>query len=1189
MLKTKITFIPLLIAIIITSLSCTEKEENLTWPKVERETRPGVYWWWMGSAVDKGNLTYNLEMLNQAGIGGVTVVPIYGVKGYENRFINYLTPQWMDMLEYTLNETNRLNMWVDMTTGTGWPFGGSHVTPEYAAKKVVHKVYSLSKGERLKEKIDTTNLLAVMAYSDVKGHIELTDKVDVNGELNWIAPAGKWEIYVVWMKGTGQQVKRAAPGNKGLVIDPFSKEALSFYLERFNIAFSSRDIKSLRAQYHDSFEYYNADWTKNFFEEFEKRQGYDLRKFLPLLFSDEKSDNALHIKMDFRQTIAELHLEYIRAWVNWSHEKDCLTRDQAHGAPGNLLDLYAAADIPETETFGSTPFNIPGLRRKPENVRQDFPNPLVLRFSSSAAHVAGKHLVASETCTWLREHFKVSLSQVKPEVDQLFLSGINHIFYHGNAYSPKEAPWPGWLFYASTIFQPVNSIWKDFPSLNKYVTRCQSFLQKGKPDNDILIYWPIFDIWSQKNSMVRGLNVHNLDWLQNTPFEKVASTLLKQGFAFDYISDNQLKETKCTNGKLRISNLEYKTIILPRTQFIPLTTLQKLLDLVNEGATVIIQDRLPANISGLNKLEEKREEFRKIIAKLKFNKIELSNIKLTEYGKGRLLLGSDLPAMLNEAKVKHEAIAKKGTGFIRRKTEDGYHYFFANLGNRIIDGWIPLSVQCKSAAIFDPLTEKTGVAGFRSNGDVSEIYLQLNPGQSLIVKTFNDKEITGKVWQYQLNEGEPLEITGKWKVEFIDGGSKLPEAFTTTKLKSWTELGDTEAKRFAGTARYSIEFELPQNKSDDWLLDISNVRESARIKINGKMVGVVWSIPFEIPVGQFLHVGKNKMEIEVTNLSANRIRDLDKRGVDWKKFYDINFVDINYNKFDASKWQLEDSGLLAPVRIFPQKIIQGKDKNLIQANDSLKAKCYKILYDELDDEENFWVSIHAAEALILAGKSSDVKDILEKRLKREKDGKKLCGIARELVRAGDKSKAKVMLNILKDKNYTYAHVHACESLYKVNQIGDGKLLLEAMNQKENKNKRLFAAAALGRHGNTDAMKIIRENLNSDDPEFSSRAAWMLARIGDSSDIPNLKKAMIRFRDEKGVYEFENALAMLGDKDGLKYLVKNLKSNEPGIREEAATFAGEIGSLRYWDELIKFLDDPNIGVRVRAAQSILRFE
>src|SRR5690606_8378845 len=158
----------------------------------------------------------------------------------------------------------------------------------------------------------------------------------------------------------------------------------------------------------------------------------------------------------------------------------------AHGSPGNLLDLYALADIPETEIFGSSGFPIPGLRV--DGLPNSHPpDPLVIRMASSAAHVAGKPLVSSESCTWLGEHFRVALSQAKPELDQLWTAGVNHVFYHGIAYSPPDAPWPGWLFYASTNFAPSNPQWPHFKALNAYVARVQSALQSGSPDNDVLL------------------------------------------------------------------------------------------------------------------------------------------------------------------------------------------------------------------------------------------------------------------------------------------------------------------------------------------------------------------------------------------------------------------------------------------------------------------------------------------------------------------------------------------------------------------------------------------------------------------------------------------------------------------------------------------------------------------------------
>ena len=131
-------------------------------------------------------------------------------------------------------------------------------------------------------------------------------------------------------------------------------------------------------------------------------------------------------------------------------------RPGAHGSPANLLDLYALADIPETEMF--------------HNDRSKF----IAKFASAAAHVANRRLTASETGTWLNEHFTETLAELKTLADDMFLSGVNHVFYHGCCYSPDDAAWPGWLFYAATEMNPRNAIWRDAPALNAYIARCQS-------------------------------------------------------------------------------------------------------------------------------------------------------------------------------------------------------------------------------------------------------------------------------------------------------------------------------------------------------------------------------------------------------------------------------------------------------------------------------------------------------------------------------------------------------------------------------------------------------------------------------------------------------------------------------------------------------------------------------------------
>jgi len=236
-------------------------------------------------------------------------------------------------------------------------------------------------------------------------------------------------------------------------------------------------------------------------------------------------------------------------------------------------------------------------------------------------------------------------------------------------------------------------------------------------------------------------------------------------------------------------------------------------------------------------------------------------------------------------------------------------------------------VPARSVVILDPMTGQTGVAAVETapsgNG---RVYLQIEPGQSLILRTFDSKKLDRPRWNHYRAAGEPTTITGDWQVRFVAGGPVLPPGCSTNRLASWTEFPDEETKRFAGTGRYTIAFNLPEVTADDWALDLGRVCESARVKVNGREAGVVFSVPFQIRIGAFLKPGVNELEIEVTNLDANRIRDLDRRKVPWKKFHDINFVSIKYAPFDAAAWPLTDSGLLGPVRLIPLRINQPQNK-----------------------------------------------------------------------------------------------------------------------------------------------------------------------------------------------------------------------------------------------------------------------
>lgn len=248
-----------------------------------------------------------------------------------------------------------------------------------------------------------------------------------------------------------------------------------------------------------------------------------------------------------------------------------------------------------------------------------------------------------------------------------------------------------------------------------------------------------------------------------------------------------------------------------------------------------------------------------------------------------------------------------------------------------------------------------------------------------------------------------------------------------------------------------------------------------------------------------------------------------------------------------------------------------------------EARCLEVLRAGLASAE-FWPSMHAAEGLSLGGHGAEVTAALLPKLATETDGQKRCGLARELVRAGDHSKTSILLELLAAPD-PYAHVHAAESLFKVNQIGDGGLLRAALADRSNAPKAMMAAAALTRWGSGDALAYLRESLQSADPAVAKLAAWVLGFVGDASDVEALKAGVARF-DDPGVKSFFlNALACQGDPEGIQKLAANLKSDDAEVRAMAANFAGEIGLPQVQEDLMRLLNDEKLDVRVRSAQAL----
>jgi hypothetical protein len=693
-----------------------------------------------------------------------------------------------------------------------------------------------------------------------------------DGHLTWKASKeerkllggkdGSKTIVVIYIKYGVMKVKRAAPGGEGLVIDHFDRKAVANYLKHIEDAFERTHTPYPHTFFNDSYEVADATWTPTLFEEFYKRRGYRLEDHL-LAFTH----GDVKLVSDYRETLSDLLLEnFTQQWTAWAHSHGAITRNQAHGSPANLIDCYAAVDIPEIEGFGLSDFGIKGLRKDPGKTRKNDSDYSMFKYAPSAAHICGKPYTSSETFTWLTEHFRTSLSQLKPDIDLMFCAGVNHMFFHGTCYSPKDDPWPGWKFYASIDMSPTNSIWRDAPEFMKYVARCQSFLQWGQPDNDFLVYLPIRDMWKKNpEKLLMQFSIHAMGQLA-PEFIKTILDIDKAGFDCDYISERLLMGCKFVNGGIETAaGTHYKALIIP----------------------------------GSGEMPEKVK----------------AHIEAMKAQGAQIIYGTDVNAM-NAAAKPETMKTKYGLKAIRRKNPTGYHYFIANLTpNDVYEDIIP-GVEFKDAMWFDPLTGQRYAAYI----DGREIDVQLRSGQSMILQTFNQKLPVAEALPVYCDTAAAemnVELNGPWKLSFIEETPKVGQTFTLDNLQTWETLSD-ETKVTMGTGVYETTVKLKKKdlkEATAWKIDLGDVRESARVYINGQYIGCAWSVPYVLDCKNTLKKGKNTIRIEVTNLPANRIADLDRKGVKWRKMEEINVVDINYKKTLYDTWEPMPSGLNSQVKL----------------------------------------------------------------------------------------------------------------------------------------------------------------------------------------------------------------------------------------------------------------------------------
>ena len=568
--------------------------------------KPMVRWWWFGTAVEKSEILRELEEMKADGIGGAELAFVYPqvLNDPAKNLINepFVAPAMLDNVRYAQAEGRRLGLRIDVTLGSGWPYGGPAITLAEAAGRLrtaevpvpanatsvtppmLEEGESFISASLVNLLPTTTSAPCGFAYGNVCGgpaaptvagrnapqqitwNPASAESLTLNGSTVAITPADKPRIALFFIAShTKQVVKRAAVSAEGWVLDPFSHQAVATHLktvgEPLLKAFGPTPPYAI---FSDSLEAYGADWTPTLPAEFLKRRGYDLLPHLPELVAGG-TPAAEKVRHDWGVTLTELvnenYLTQINSWAIAHHTK---FRSQTYGEPAVTFSSQNLAALPEGEGPQWRAFS-------------------TLRWATSANHVFGNNVTSGETFTWLHSPvFRATPLDMKAEADIDFIMGENQLIFHGWPYSPPDhkVPEPGWSLYAAAVFNDHNPWHPVMPDVTRYIQRISWLLRQGQPANQVAILLPTDDAWasfSPAHVTVTGA-------MQSRITPALMSAILNAGYNVDYIDADAIN---------KVGLGTHQILVLPPTDRIPVETLKKIVAWSEKGGRVVAIGHTP--------------------------------------------------------------------------------------------------------------------------------------------------------------------------------------------------------------------------------------------------------------------------------------------------------------------------------------------------------------------------------------------------------------------------------------------------------------------------------------------------------------------------------------------------------------------------------------------------------------------
>jgi hypothetical protein len=787
------------------------------------DARPMMRWWWFGVAVEKPEILRELQQMKADGIGGAELAFVYPqviddpARGLVNQ--PFLSSAMLEDVTYAAREARTLGLRLDVTLGSGWPYGGPATTLAEAAGRLRVLEFPLPPGTSNLPPIQLENGETLLSISLVNGDPKDWKAASAlqlkPGQENNLPPGAVPRTALVFMAShTGQQVKRAATGAEGWVLDPFSHQAVATHLnavgEPLLKAFGTTPPYAV---FSDSLEAYGADWTADLPAEFSKRRGYDLLPHLPELVAGGTPE-AESVRHDWGKTLTELvdenYLTQINTWAIAHHTR---FRSQTYGEPAVSLFSQRLVALPEGEGPQWRAFS-------------------TLRWATSANHLLDNKVTSAETFTWLHSPaFRATPLDMKAEVDLHFLIGVNQVIGHGWPYSPGQVGEPGWSLYAAAVFNDHNPWHPVMPEVARYIQRTSFLLRQGEPANQVALLLPTDDAWAAFSPGKVSITQE----MERLISPALMSAILSAGYNIDYIDADAINKL----------GIHYPLLVIPPTSRIPAQTLANIQHYLAGGGKVICVGGTPPIEGGAQHVAD-------------------------ESSLGEALHNAVPPDFRLDGNINE-------IGFIRRKLPGADIYFVANTSNHPVSAQATFATTHKFGERWDaetgtavpvsgPAAIPLGLAAYESAILVFSDTPSRGPVPVAAELPFADLSKDWKVTFTSTQKTIAEPVLADWikdpTTRFYSGEAvyernlsldKLPAGEIFLEVEGGTPVTQPGTKTGPGMRAW---YDPP-------------VRDAAIVTINGRRVGSLWHPPYRLPVAGFLKPGNNHIVIKVYNTAIN--------------------------------------------------------------------------------------------------------------------------------------------------------------------------------------------------------------------------------------------------------------------------------------------------------------------------------